>query len=98
MRYAAYRHMPHFGFDRPFAATVRDEMITPLIETNDKQAAIFAAVLWAHWMGQTVWLYDSTLKKYIGSYGPTAKVAAQVPMQVYATRGEITPSGGISTR
>lgn len=67
IRRAPYRFEPSDGrqFDSGLLAEARS-----LATTSDLNVAQLAAMLWANWIGDYAFVYDTTIAQYVGTFAP----------------------------
>ena len=63
-RYVVYRQSP-YPWESQFADTPSRAMIAPIYSSDDQNACIFAAALWATWFGETAYVWDSRESAWI---------------------------------
>jgi hypothetical protein len=67
VRRAPYAFEPSDG--RQFSSGLVAEA-RPLATTSDLNVAQLAAMLWANWIGDYAFVYDTNLGKYVGTFVP----------------------------
>ena len=67
IRRAPYRFEPSDG--QQFSSGLMAEA-RALLATSDLNVAQLAAMLWANWIGDFAFVYDTSVAKYVGTFAP----------------------------